>query len=556
MPARSRRSRGWSRPRCSRSCCPVVPRRSLRSPTASSPALPDGVRESLIGAVGTLDKPLLVLGIVVVVVAGGALVGRLCAGRPQRAPWIFLAAAVIGFLVAWDGMAADLAPLLLVVGVGVTVASLVWNRLVPAPDPGTPAYADGAVERRTVLRAAAVVGGLAVIGVGVVALTRRGSTAAVDAVRSTLRLPAPTDPAPPLPSGITPPVPGIAPAITPNADFYQIDVSLTPPAVEVADWSLTIGGMVDSPRTLTYADLQALPSIERHVTLTCVSNEVGGDLVGTARWQGVRLTDLLESVGVQDEADAVLGRSVDGFTAGFPLSVLGDGRDAMVAYAMNGEPLPVKHGFPARLVVPGLYGYVSATKWLAEIRLTTLDRDVPFWLSRGWAADGTIEAASRIDVPRSSTRVPAGTVAVGGRAWHQHAGVGGVDISVDGGPWQPTTLAAPIGTDAWRLWSWQWEATPGSHTLRVRMRDLDGSSSGRARPPGVPRCVQRPAHDRRRGRLTRLAASDLLHHARLELHRAEAVDLAVDVVVAHAVDEADVAHLRADLDRRSGTPSP
>ena len=260
---------------------------------------PDGVREWLVGAVGTLDKPLLVVGIVAVVVGGGALVGRLCVRRPQRVPWIFLAAGVIGFVVAWDGMTADLMPLLLVIGVGITAASLVWNRLVPAPDEQAPAYSDGAVERRTVLRAAAVVGALSLVGVGVVAFARRGSSAAVDAVRSALTFPAPQDPAPALGPGITPDVGGIAPAITPNADFYQIDVSLTPPVLDVATWELSIGGMVDAPRTLTYAQLTALPSIERYVTLTCVSNEVGGDLVGTARWQGVRLRDLLDSVGVQ-----------------------------------------------------------------------------------------------------------------------------------------------------------------------------------------------------------------------------------------------------------------
>ena len=447
---------------------------------------PDSVREWLIGTVGTLDKPLLVVGIVAVVVGGGALVGLLCRDRPQRVPWIFLAAAVIGFFVAWDGMTADLAPLGLVIGVGTTVASLVWNRLVPAPDPGSTAYANAAVERRTVLRAAAVIGGLTVVGLGVVALTRRGTSAAVDATRAALRLPTATDSAPALPAGINPPVPGLAPAITPNADFYQIDVSLTPPVVDVDTWELSIGGLVDTPRTLTYENLLALPSIERHVTLTCVSNEVGGDLVGTARWQGVRLSDLLDTVGVQDRADLLIGKSVDGFTAGFPISVLADGRDAMVAYAMNGEPLPVKHGFPVRLVVPGLYGYVSATKWLTEIRLTTLDADVPFWLQRGWSQDGTIESASRIDVPRDGVRLASGRVAVGGRAWHQHTGVGGVDVSVDGGAWAKATLADPIGTDTWRLWSWQWDASPGPHELRVRMRDLDGTLQDEADRPVFP----------------------------------------------------------------------
>jgi DMSO/TMAO reductase YedYZ molybdopterin-dependent catalytic subunit len=371
------------------------------------------------------------------------------------------------------------------VAAGVTVALLVWNRLAPAPHPAD-ASTGSAVDRRTVLRAAGVIGAATVVGLGVVALTKRGSSAAADAVRTALRLPKPTDPAPALPPGITPAVPGIAPAITPNADFYQIDVSLSAPVIDVASWTLAVTGQVTTPLRLTLDQLLALPSIERHIALTCVSNEVGGDLVGTARWQGVRLTDVLDKVGVQDGADLVLGVSVDGFTAGFPRSILGDGRDAMIAYAMNGEPLPVRHGFPARLVVPGLYGYVSATKWLREIRLTTLAADVPFWLQRGWAEDGTIEAASRIDVPRSGTRVAAGTVAVGGRAWHQHTGVGTVDVSVDGGPWEAATLAAPIGTDAWRLWSWQWQATAGTHELRVRMHDLDGTPQDSAVRPVFP----------------------------------------------------------------------
>jgi DMSO/TMAO reductase YedYZ molybdopterin-dependent catalytic subunit len=438
--------------------------------------MPDAPREALIGAVGTLDKPLLVAGVVLVVLAGGALIGVVGARRPTLVPALFVTGGVVGFLVAWNRTTADAPGLALVVAAGVIVALLVWNRLAPTPAGTTTAAPAGPlVERRTVVRAAAIVGAAAVVGLGVVALSRRATSASVDAVRSALRLPKPSDPAPALPAGITPDVPGIAPAITPNADFYQIDVALSAPAIDAAGWSLSVTGQVDSPLTLTLDQLLALPSIERHIALTCVSNEVGGDLVGTARWQGVRLTDVLAKVGVQDGADLVMGVSVDGFTTGFPRSVLDDGRDAMVAYAMNGEPLPVRHGFPARLVVPGLYGYVSATKWLREIRLTTLAADVPFWLQRGWAEDGSIEAASRIDVPRPGVRVDPGTVAVGGRAWHQHTGVGAVEVSVDDGPWQPATLAAPIGTDAWRLWSWQWRATSGTHQLRVRMHDLDGT---------------------------------------------------------------------------------
>jgi DMSO/TMAO reductase YedYZ molybdopterin-dependent catalytic subunit len=372
-----------------------------------------------------------------------------------------------------------------VIALGVTVAALTWRRLTPDAPTST---SGPVVDRRTVIRAAGFIGIASAVGLGVVTLARRGSTAAVDAVRTTLKLPKPTDPAPVLGSGITPPVPGIAPAITPADDFYQIDVALTPPSVDVATWSLTIDGRVDTPLTLSYADLIAMPSIERYVTLTCVSNDVGGDLVGTAKWQGVRLTDLLAKVGVHSDADLVVGRSVDNFTVGFPRALLDDGRDAMVVYAMNGEPLPVKHGFPVRMVVPGLYGYVSATKWLTQIKLTTLDADVPFWFARGWSSDGRIESASRIDVPRDGVRIAAGRVAVGGRAWHQHTGVGSVEVSVDGGPWMAATLADKIGIDTWRLWSYQWDATAGDHQLRVRMHDIDGTpQTSDARPvfPGA-----------------------------------------------------------------------
>jgi DMSO/TMAO reductase YedYZ molybdopterin-dependent catalytic subunit len=455
-------------------------------------AMPDGPREALIGAVGTLDKPLLVAGVVLAALLGGAAIGAVSAGRPERATWLFTVGGVVGWLVAWDGSTADLLGLALVVAVGVTVASLAWTRLSPAPaaagaaPAGTTRAASPVVGRRAVIRAAGFVAVASAVALGVVTVARRGSSAAVDAVRATLRIPSPTDPARPLPAGITPDVPGIAPAITPNADFYQIDVALTPPAVDVASWTLTIDGHVDRPLVLSYDQLLAMPSIERYIALTCVSNEVGGDLVGTARWQGVRLSDLLTRVGVESRADVVLGLSVDGFSVGFPRALLADGRDAMVAYAMNGEPLPVKHGFPARLVVPGLYGYVSATKWLQRIKLTTMAEDVPFWLQRGWAPDGRIEAASRIDVPRDGVTVAAGRVAVGGRAWHQHTGVGSVEVSVDGGPWQAATLAAAIDTDSWRLWSWPWDATPGTHDLRVRMHDLDGAPQSATERPVFP----------------------------------------------------------------------
>jgi DMSO/TMAO reductase YedYZ molybdopterin-dependent catalytic subunit len=443
-------------------------------------AMPAAPREWLVGLAGTQDKLLLVLGILAVVVAGGAVVGAVCAHRPGLAPWLYAAGGAAAFLVAWTGNTADLVPLALVLAVAAVVAALVWTRFGPrattrtGADDEPSAVAPTGVDRRTVLRTAGLLGAVAAVGLGAVVWARRTTVAGVDAVRATLRIPPPSDPAPPVPAGATPAVAGLAPAVTPNGDFYRIDTAISLPAGSLEDWRLTIEGRVDRELTLTYAQLLARPSIERVITLTCVSNPVGGGLVGTARWQGVRLADLLDEVGVHDDATLVLGRSDDGFTAGFPRALLDDGRDAMVAYAMNGDPLPAAHGFPLRLVVPGLYGYVSATKWLTSIRLTTIEDDTPFWVARQWSPDGRIEAASRIDVPADGTTLAAGAVVVAGRAWHQHAGVGSVELSIDGGPWVDAELAPSLGLDSWRLWTARWTASPGTHELRVRMLDSAG----------------------------------------------------------------------------------
>lgn len=434
---------------------------------------PSGPREWFIGLVGTLDKPILLIGVVVGVGLAGALVGLLCAAAPSRAPWWFGGGALLAFVPAWDGSTADALPLLVAAAAGSGTALLLWGRL--APRPTSSEVAPGArLDRRTVLTAAGLVALGGALTVGVAAAARRGAAASTEAVRAALRLPPPTDPSPSVPAAATPDVPGLPPAVTPAGDFYRIDVALSVPVVDLATWRLSVQGRVDRPLELSYDDLLALPSIERVVTLACVSNPVGGRLVGNATWQGVRLTDLLDRAGVQPDASLVVGRSVDGFTAGFPRELLADGRDAMVAYAMNGEPLPAEHGFPARLVVPGLYGYVSATKWLGSLRLTTLDDDTPYWVARDWSADGRVVAASRIDVPDDGASLGAGRVVVAGRAWHQHAGVGGVQVRVDDGPWREAQLADGMGVDAWRLWTWEWDAAPGAHRLGVRMLDRDG----------------------------------------------------------------------------------
>ena len=271
-------------------------------------------------------------------------------------------------------------------------------------------------------------------------------------------------------------VDGISPFVTDNADFYRVDTSFVVPRVTTDDWQLRIHGAVDNEITLTYADLVAMPSIERMITLTCVSNEVGGGLAGNARWQGVRIADVLAMAGPQGGADCVLSTSVDGFTVTTPIEALTDDRDALLAFAMNGEPLPQEHGFPVRMVVPGLYGYVSATKWVVDLNVTTFAEQTAYWTARGWAPQAPIKTSSRIDVPKSFQQVSKGTVAIAGVAWAQHRGISAVQVQIDGGEWLDATLSGEVSADTWRQWMYQWDATAsGTHTVRCRAIDATGA---------------------------------------------------------------------------------
>jgi DMSO/TMAO reductase YedYZ molybdopterin-dependent catalytic subunit len=279
-------------------------------------------------------------------------------------------------------------------------------------------------------------------------------------------------------------VPGITPYVVPNAEFYRIDTALVVPQVDTRGWKLRVHGLVDREVEIDWDTLMAKPMQEALVTLTCVSNEVGGDLAGNAVWTGWPIRELLAMAGPQRGADMVLSTSIDGFTAGTPLQALTDNRNALLAVAMNGEPLPVEHGFPVRMVVPGLYGYVSATKWVVDLKVTTFAADVAYWTPRGWSERGPIKTASRIDVPASGDRVKAGTVAVAGVAWAQHRGIRAVEVRVDDGPWQPARLAAEPTVDAWRQWVFEWDAAKGSHTLTVRAVDGTGAvQTNRVAPP-------------------------------------------------------------------------
>jgi DMSO/TMAO reductase YedYZ molybdopterin-dependent catalytic subunit len=277
------------------------------------------------------------------------------------------------------------------------------------------------------------------------------------------------------PSGLHPDVPGLGPFFTPNGSFYRVDTALVLPQVDPASWTLRIDGMVDRPAEISYDQLLRRTLEEHDMTLSCVSNDVGGPYVGNARWIGAPLAPLLRQAGLRPGADQVLARSADGMTIGTPLASVLDGRASLLAVAMNGQPLPVQHGFPCRVLVPGLYGYSSACKWVTELTVTTYQAQAAYWVQQGYAQIGTMKIASRIDVPRSSARVAAGTVTVAGIAWATHRGIDAVEVRVDNGTWQQASIAAQDTPDTWRQWSYDWQAQPGTHTLQVRAVDGSGT---------------------------------------------------------------------------------
>jgi DMSO/TMAO reductase YedYZ molybdopterin-dependent catalytic subunit len=329
----------------------------------------------------------------------------------------------------------------------------------------------GTADRRKFLQTAMALG----VGAGAAGLlgVRLRSREFVSEARQIWRIPRARR-AVSVPSGASVPVAGITPYITPVEDFFRIDTALRIPRVDAATWKLSVTGMVEEPFEITFEELLSMDAVQEPITLQCVSNEVGGDLVGTAMWQGIPLTALLDRAKPTAGATQVIGESVDAFTAGFPTELLFDGRSALVAYAMNDQLLPIQHGFPARLVVSGLYGYVSATKWLREIRLTTWEAEDGYWMPRGWSKEGPIKMASRIDLPRRNQTVSAGTTIVAGIALSPAVGIAAVEVQVDDGPWQLANLGEVASEHTWVQWWWNWDATPGDHLISVRAIDATG----------------------------------------------------------------------------------
>lgn len=447
------------------------------------------LKQVAIDLFGTNDKTALQIGTAVVVLAIGAGLGAAAAGRARVLAAGFAAFALLGIFCAWSDPLASRPVSVVSAVLGAAVGSAVavalqrsWSGAPPLIVRHGPPAAGSPLDRRAVLARGGVTALVLMIGVtfsrAIRASLRQGARVATTA------LPAAAEPA------VIPGQPfeleGISAFVTPTPEFYRIDTALRIPVVDVDSWDLTITGMVDQELRLTYDDLMAREQVEAAITIQCVSNEVGGDLIGTARWTGVPLATLLEEAGVRPGVDQIMGESVDGFTAGFPLEAGIDGRDTLVAVGMNGRTLDGTHGFPVRLIVPGLYGYVSATKWLREIRLTTFAAEQGFWVPRGWAADGPIKVQSRIDVPSSGARVDRGARAIGGVAWAPHTGIDAVEVSIDEGDWQPADLGKVASVDTWVQWRLDWDATPGPHRIAVRATDANGTVQTAELAPPAP----------------------------------------------------------------------
>lgn len=461
---------------------------------------PPGAKDVVVGLFGTNDKLALELFIVGVALLIGAGMGLIARRRFEVAAAVFVVFGVIGFVaslgdpLANPGIAA--AAVAISVGAGLWVLGWLLDRS-PAAKTGMPAKPARAAaasarpiaqmpdwsRRGFLIRAGGV--GIGAVAAGVVGrnlLERQrtppvGNGPAVPPASVTV-------PALAVGTDLSATVPNLTPIVMPNDRFYRIDTALLTPSVSTTGWTLRIFGLVDRETTLTWAQLIALPMFEQYVTISCVSNEVGGNLVGNAKWTGVRLRDVLAIAGVQASATQLVGRSVDGFTAGMPTAwVMDPAREPMIALKMNDQPLPPIHGYPARLIVPGLYGYVSATKWLKELELTTLEAFDAYWIQLGWAKEGPILTQSRIDTPRSG--VSAGQVAIAGIAWAPDRGVSKVEVSIDG-VWKDARLSTPISDTTWVQWVTDWAATPGNHVIAVRATDGKGVVQPEQPSPPAP----------------------------------------------------------------------
>lgn len=455
--------------------------------------VPIGVVEFAIATFGQQDKTALLVGVVVVGALLSAATGLL-ALRSRSGARLLIAVQLllIGVAAAQQERASFAATLAVLVGAG-AVGELVLRRLLPVSRELPTLNAveresrvTTGVTRRTLLHAAVLTGAAGVL----TALGQRLNVAPSARLQAALRraLPVVAQPLPAVPTGQPA---GASPLLTPVGDFYRVDTSLSPPQVEPQEWTLTITGPTGAAVTFDYEELRSRPQVEADVTIGCISNPVGGPLIGTARWQGLLLADLLPQVSgvaalARSGRGVVRARSVDGFTASFPLRFAIDGRPALLAFGMNGSVLPLEHGFPARLVVPGLYGYTSAVKWLASVEVSREPGLPGYWADRGWKPAVPVPPLARIDTPRPDQRLPTGAVSLAGVAWAPPLGVRAVQVRVDGGPWRAAGLGPDLGPTAWRQFSLRVEVGPGEHEVTVRAVRADGLEQSVRTAPSFP----------------------------------------------------------------------
>ena len=449
---------------------------------------PPGALEFVVQLFGTNDKLALQIVVLIGTLALGGLFGALAARRFAVGAIGFGVFGVLGFVagVAQPLASAPIVAVQAAAATGIAIQTLSWllGRLqAPAGEPTIPNPA----RRSFLLRTGAV-------GIGALALGAFGRTALESgrtAPAPLVPLPRPSETVPPLAAGsdLAPSTPGLTPIVIPNDDFYRIDTALLVPSLDTATWRLRIHGLVERETTLSWEQLIAMPQFEQYCTIACVSNEVGGHLVGNAKWTGIRLRDVLDLAVPTAQATQLVGRSVDDWTAGMPMSwVMDPEREPMIAVQMNDEPLPRAHGYPARLIVPGLFGYVSATKWLWELELTTWESYDGYWVPLGWSKEGPILTQSRIDTPRGP--IAAGQVPIAGVAWAPDRGIAKVEVGIDD-TWQDADLSSPISDATWVQWVLPWDATAGVHTISVRATDGTGALQEQ-----IP---SRPAPDGARG---------------------------------------------------------
>lgn len=434
---------------------------------------------------GSYDKVVLLSGMAVVIGLVGVVAGLI--SRRSRTPGLVLIV-VLGVVASvavlsrpTAGSFDVFAPLAaLIVSAGVFTF---LHRMAGLSQPRA-AGGEVGVPRRTLLAGSvAVAAGAGIAAAGGQLLVGRSG---LEASRKAIGRIVPTVPAPPIPPGADFAADGSPTFITRNPDFYRVDVNLTLPQLRTADWRLRIHGMVAREVTVNWSELISRPLIERPVTMTCVSNEVGGPYLSTANFTGVLLADILKEAGVARDADQAYTTSVDGWTCGTPTATLLDpARQAMLVIGMNGEPLPIEHGFPVRLLVPGLYGFVSGTKWITDMELTTFDAKRAYWLERGWGQRAPIKTMSRIDSPGPFERVSP-TTPITGVAWAQTRGIEKVEVRLDHGQWLPAELSTEVNSDTWRMFRLRGRWQPGAHVAEVRATDKTGYTQTADRAAPIP----------------------------------------------------------------------